>query len=154
MLGSASASAKTIQRYREGDWTVAIRHDSFAAQVRCTLQEKHRRLVYQPHAVGFRLGRSFKTTDIAYRVDGGEAVRWQDRVPQLIASGVQIDGPALDNPTAGIVWLPIEEVRDSRVVAIRAAAGGKVHRFQMRGFAAMFDAARRLGCASDASFAV
>ena len=131
-----------------------MRHDRFADRQHCSLASPRDRVVYQPHAVGYRFAKRRDTLDAWYRVDGGAPRRWQDRYPALIAAGAQIDGPGLDDPTGGTVWIPVDEVRDARIVTIRLAASARLRAFRMRGFTSMLDAARRLGCASDADFTI
>lgn len=152
MLASAPALATAKDRSRLDGWVLTVRHDRFAGRVHCDLFASNHRLRYQPQAVGFRLGHHRDTRAAWYRVDDGPAIRWQDRTATLIAAGVPIDGPGLDNPTGGWVWISLDEVRQARNVAIRANERGRTHNFPMKGLAAMLDAAPRLGCASDASF--
>jgi hypothetical protein len=141
-----------VERFAKGGWKLIVRHDSFADQMHCRLYTKDHAILFQPAAVGFRFGSRRDTLDAWFRIDGGAPVRWQDRYPALVATGAQIDGPGIDNPMGGIVWLPIDDVRAAHMVTIRASGNGKGHRFRMRGFAAMLDAAQRLGCVSDTSF--
>lgn len=152
MLAREPALAATKERSSLDGWVLTVRDDRFADRVHCDLFASSHKLQYQPHAVGFRLGHHRDTLSAWYRVDGGPAIRWQDRTAALIATGAQIDGPGLDNPTGGWVWIPLEDVRQARNVAIRAGEQGHIHHFQMKGLAAMLDAAPRHGCASDASF--
>lgn len=64
--------------------------------------------------MGFLVGKGHDTRMAWYRIDDGAPVRWQDRTAALIAADVEIDGPALDNPTGGWVWIPFAEVVDRR----------------------------------------
>lgn len=152
-FGMAPAGAK-IEQYRSGGWDLSIRHDHFSGQTRCLLVSVDHRMRFQPGAVGFRLGKRRDTLSAWYRIDDGAPVRWQDRTAALVGAGVAIDGPGLDNPTGGWVWIPISEAEDAKVVAIRSKERARVRRFHLGDFAPMLAAAHRLGCGSDDAFRI
>lgn len=135
----------SLARYEADGWRLTVRHDGFTGQVACQLQSADRRMRYQPGAIGFVSGQR-DTIHAWYRLDGGAAYRWQDRYPALVAAGVMTDGPGLDDPTGGIVWLPEEDLRRVASVAIRTNPKRRVRTFALRGAATMIAAARRLGC--------
>lgn len=153
-LLSVQTDASTVasKRYKADGWSLAVRHDGLTRQTRCRLHANNRRILYQPQALGFAFRKSRDTLGAWYIIDNDAPVRWQDRYPQLIASGAAIDGPGLDNPTGGVVWIPIDEVAHAHNVRIRAGTRGQGRLFRLVGFASMLDAAHRLGCSSDASF--
>jgi hypothetical protein len=147
------ASANRVEQYKNDGWHVSARHDAFAGTTRCAIRSINHHIIYQPGALGFRFRRHRDTLGAWYHIDGGAPLRWEDRYPALIASGVQIDGPGLDNPTGGIVWLPFADLKDAAIVTIRAGGYGKGRDFMLRGFPQALDAARRLGCATDTTHA-
>jgi len=149
-LVSPPASAK--RAFSQDGWQLVIRNDRFTGETACRLSSTNHRMRYQPGAIGFFVGHRHDTLAAWYRVDGGAPVPWQDRSAALIAADVKIESPRLDNITGGWVWIPVSEVERARVVAIRP--GGKTHirHFHVRGFAAMREAAARLGCSSDDAF--
>jgi hypothetical protein len=151
VLGFSPASAK-FERYNSDGWRLRVRHDRFTGQTRCALASSNHHLRYQPGAVGFLVGKRRDTLAAWYRIDGGVPVRWQNRMASLIAADVAIDGPGLDNPTGGWVWIPLSEVEHAGTVAIRASDHGRLHHYAIAGFVPMLDAARRLGCGSDDAF--
>lgn len=152
-IASSPAAAK-IEHYRDGGWDLHIRHDGFTGQTRCLLASTNRHLRYQPGAIGIRMGKHRNTLTAWYRVDNGAPVRWQDRTAALIGAGVAIDGPGLDNPTGGWIWIPLAEVEQAQSIAVRPDEHRRVRRFVLGGFAPMLEAARRLGCASDNAFRI
>jgi len=152
-LVQAAIAKRGVQRFAENGWMVSIKYDAFAQTTRCSLTSKTGRILYQPAAVGFRFAHAEDTLNAVYRIDGAAPQRWQDSYPSLIAAGAQIDGAGLAKPTNGIVWLPIAEVVPAHMVSIRLRKRGKVRLFALAGFAAMLATSRRLGCATDASFA-
>lgn len=149
--GSSPAAAK-VERFRDGGWDLSIRRDAFTGQARCALASVNRHFRFQPGAVGIRVGKRRDTLSAWYRIDDGAPVRWQDRTASLIGAGAAIDGPALDNPTGGWVWIPLSEIENATVVSIQVKERAPVRRYRIGGFAPMLGAARRLGCAADDAF--
>lgn len=152
-LGIAPATAE-VERFRGDGWSLRVQHDRLTGQTRCVLASTNRHLRYQPGAIGFLAGRRQNTLAAWYQVDDSAPVRWQDRTASLIAADVAIDGPGLDNPTGGWVWIPVSEIERARTVVIRAGDHGRIHHFAIAGFAPMLDAARRVGCGSDDAFRI
>ena len=144
---------KASQKYALGEWRVEIRRDSFTSRVTCRLHTRNYRMVYVPGAVGFRVGHKLDTTAAWYRVDGGEAVRWQDRYPQLIETGVPLSGPSLANPTGGVVWVPVGEVSKADIIDVQPDDRHRAKRFHMGAFALMLTAAKDNGCVPEQVFA-
>jgi hypothetical protein len=135
-----------VDRYGIDGWIVTLRHDGFTGLVTCTMRSSDGRMLYQPGAIGFQLGRRRDTLDAWYRLDVGPALRWRDRYPALIAADVAIDGSGLDNPTGGTVWLPEADVARVQEVTIRSTRKARPQTFHLGGFAPLRDAAQRLGC--------
>lgn len=154
LMASGSPANAELQHFRDGGWDLRIEHDTFTGQTRCALGSVNRHFRYQPGAVGFRMGKHRDTLSAWYRIDEGAPARWQDRTASLIGAGAVIDGPALDNPTGGWVWIPVSEVETAKVVSIRVKDKASVRRYRIGGFAPMLYAARRLGCASDDAFRI
>jgi len=154
-LTCASTTALAdVKRYRSGGWDINIHHDNFTGVTRCALVSSDQRMRFQPGAIGFQTSKHRNTLATWYRVDDGQPVRWQDRTATLIESGAAIDGPGLDNPTGGWVWVPLTEVQDANRIAIRTSDRARVRTFSLGEFAPMLEAARRLGCASDNAFRI
>ena len=100
------------------------------------------------------MGKRRSTLAAWCRVYDEAPVRWQNRTAGLIGTGVAIDGPGVDNPTGGWVWIPVSEVEGARTVAIRARRRGHIRHFRVGDFAPMLDAVHRLGCGSDDAFRI
>ncbi len=144
-VSSQANAADRVERFAADGWLLTVRHDGFIGRIACAMRSVDKRMYYQPRAVGFVV-KSRDTLGAWYRLDGGAAYRWQDRYPTLLAQGVTVEGPGLDNPTGGIVWLPEDELRNVESVAIRATPRGRVRTFTVRGYQTLASAARRLGC--------
>lgn len=138
--------------YRSSPWVLKARRDSFTGITRCDVRSANHRVVYQPAVVGFSVGKRPNTSNAWYRVDGNAAVRWQDRTATLIASDVIIEGPGLDNPTGGWVWVPLTEVLAAKTVVIRADDRGHIYQFSLAPLGPVLASAQRAGCTSDAAF--
>jgi hypothetical protein len=149
-LAPSPAFAK--RAFSQDGWRLVIRDDRFTGQIACRLSSTNHHMRYQPGAVGFFVGHRHDTLAAWYRVDGGAPVRWQDRSAALIAAGVKIDSPDLDDVTGGWIWIPVDEVQRASLVAIRPGDRARTRHFHLRGFAAMREAATRLGCSSNDIF--
>lgn len=150
--GLSPAAAKD-GRVRSDGWTLRVHTDRFTGRTRCLLGAANHHLRYQPGAIGFRVGQARDTFSAWYRVDGGAPVHWQDRTAALFAAGVSFDGPTLDNPTDGWVWVPVAEVERAHMVAV-AREGGRVRHFAIRDFSGALATACGAGCASDDAFRI
>jgi len=146
-LGTAGSGIARdhAERFGTGHWQVRLQRDAFTGALSCELRSTDHRMIYQPGALGFRQGHR-DTLHAWYRFDGGPALRWQDRYAAVIAAGVSVEGTGLDNPTAGIVWLPAGDLTGISSVAIRSSVARRVRTFDVRGYPEMVDAARRRGC--------
>jgi hypothetical protein len=153
MLALAVPTAQA-KLYRSSPWVLKARRDSFTGVTRCDLRSANHRVIYQPAAVGFLIGRRRNTSNAWYKVDGKPPVRWQNRIATLIASDVSIEGLGLDNPTVGWVWIPLAEVLTARTVAIRADDRGHIYRFSLAPLGPVLASGQRAGCTSDAAFRI
>jgi len=147
------ARGVAIQHFFLRDWRLDIARDTFTGVVRCSLHSRDKRTIYVPGAVGFRFPARQDTLAAWYRVDGGAAVRWQDRYTKLFETIVRFDGGGLDNPTAGTVWVPLGKVLAARAVVIRPDDRHRFRTFQMGAFAQILEAARGTGCNPEQAFA-
>jgi hypothetical protein len=127
-------------------WVIALREDAFAGTTRCIMRSDRPAMLYQRGAVGFVFPRHTDTSGALYRIDGGLALPWRDRLPDLIAAGAAIDGPALDDPTGGIVWLPEADVLAAHNIAIRPKPADIPRAFAVTGLAAAIASARARDC--------
>lgn len=151
-LAAAFSNYATTERYAEGSWTLRIAHDDFTGSTACALTSRRPAMVYRVGAVGFRVPSQHNVMDSWYRIDGGAPVRFSDRLPMLWKMGVPLDQGGLDDPLGGLVWVSASDVAGAREIEIRPGPGKHVRRYPLGSFASMRAAARRLGCASDASF--
>jgi hypothetical protein len=145
-LFGGQPSPVSTTRYAEAGWRLEIRRDTFSDRTGCRLSAD--RMLYQQGAIGFATGSHRGLSDTWFRIDGASARRWREVYPDLLASNVAIETGGLDDPTGGVVWLPLDLVANARDVSIEfyTAKGARLRRFQLRGFAGMHAAALRLGC--------
>jgi hypothetical protein len=145
-LAGAPAGAQKVARYEQDGWALNVRHDDFTGLTSCSMLSTDRRIVVQPAAIGFRFAKGSDTFHAWYQVDGAAAQRWQDMYSALIMADADIDGPGLDDPTGGVMWLPTELVRTAREVTVRLHDRGDARMFRLQGLDPMLAAADRLGC--------
>jgi len=144
--------AITVSFIALGDWQLRIERNRFSGNIACRLRSRDHHGVYAGRAIGFRLGKHMDTTLATYRLDGGPAHEWRDQLPELIRLGTPIDGPGLDDPTGGFVWLPLSILRDVSRIAIQGRPDRRPEAFHLRGFAGLHDTARTRGCSTDQQF--
>jgi len=153
ILPATAASAGTpvtVRQYAIGQWTIAVRRNGFSQQIVCQLRGPHIR--FQRGAVGFDTHTDRGVSDAWYRIDGAAARPWRDRYPMLVEQDVSIESGGLDDPTRGIVWLPLADLARAHTVIVQVRARGghvRLKRFSLKGLAYMHDAATRLGCPVD-----
>jgi hypothetical protein len=135
-----------------GDWKLEIRRNKFSGDIACRLHSKDKRVFYVADALGFRFDKRLDVTRGWFRIDGGDAQRWRDQLPELARLGVAIDGRNLEAPTDGIVWIPAKRLADTNRIAIQPRPDKNPRIFHLRGFAGLRDMARTMGCAPEARF--
>ena len=135
-----------------GDWRLEIVKGRFSGDVACHLRAKDKRVFYVANALGFRFGKRLDTLGAWIRLDGGEAYRWRDDLPELARLGVAIDGRNLDAPTGGIIWIPAAKLADVNRVQIQPRADKRARTYHLRGFAGLREIARTMGCAPETRF--
>jgi hypothetical protein len=140
------------QKKSLGEWRLIVEHDSFSGERTCHLRSKNKKVLFVGNAVGFRFGRHKNTLDAWVKVDGAQAYRWRDDLPELSRLGVAINGASLDAPTDGVVWLPLARIEDANRVDIQLWQGKRPKQFHFRGMAGLRDIARETGCAPDTRF--
>jgi|688.fasta_scaffold242530_2 hypothetical protein len=143
------------QQFRLPTWEVATYRDRFTGEVRCKLYQgrlQHPDVTYAAKTVAFHFRTTLNTTEAAYRLDGGEVRAWRAEYPKLIRLGVQLDGDNLENPTGGLVILPIEDLKAVHTITIRATPRTTPRTFGVDGLADAIASASTHGCNPDASF--
>lgn len=125
-------------------WQLQVAQDIFADRTNCSLETRDHLIRFQPGAIGFFFPHRRDTLAAWYRIGDGPPVRWQDRYPALFAAGVRVDGTGLDDPTAGMVWIPLAEFASARTVWIRLIPKDRPRRYFLPPIApSLADAARQ-----------
>lgn len=135
-----------------GDWTLRIETGKFSGEKLCHLDDRKHHISYTAGALGFYFGHHVNTLGAWVKIDGRDASRWQDDLPELTRLGVPMDGASLDNPTDSIVWIPALQLDEANHVAIQPKPGQRPVTFHLHGFAGLRDIAREMGCAPEQRF--
>ncbi|MCK0530670.1 hypothetical protein [Sphingobium agri] len=107
---------------------------------------------YVEGAIGFQLGRRGDVLQSWYGIDNGEPRRWRDQLPELARLRVNINDRDMDRPTGGMLWVPIDQLGDAKVVTIQRRPGSKPRQFSLDGFWRLHDYAITQGCTPESRF--
>lgn len=142
--------------YGQNGWVMTIQTDGFTGKVRCRLVFPKTlfqgRITYAQKTLGFELGESENTLKAWYRIGNQPAKPWQDLYPALVGEKVPLGRGSLENPTNGVVLIPIEEIGNAQLVSIRVDENSPVKRFKLSGFTKSLAVAKVNGCAVDENF--
>ena len=148
----SKASQVTKRKQMLGDWRLEIVKGKFSGDIACHLRSKNKRVFYVTDALAFRFGKRLDTLSAWIRLDGGEAYRWRDDLPELARLGVAIDGRNLDAPTDGIVSIPAAKLTEVNRVQIQPRPDKRARTYHLRGFTGLREIARTMGCAPETRF--
>lgn len=140
------------RRFALDNWELRIQRNRFSGEVGCRLSARDHHGAYAGSAVAFYLGKHIDTTLATYRLDGGPALRWRDQMPELVRLGTPMDGPGLEDPTGGFVWLPLSTLQGVNRVVVQATPDRRPKAFLLRGFVQLLNFARSQGCPADQNY--
>ena len=129
---------------RFGDWTLSVRTDSFSTGHVCKLTRPHAE--YQRQAVVFHLSPSTDTSAAVYRIVGGVPMTVQADQSELARLGFNLHDDNLDNPSGGLVRIPISRLVAAGDVRIETAAFSRSIKFNLGGLKPALEAAKAAGC--------
>ncbi|MGI9169578.1 MAG: hypothetical protein ACR2FH_05280 [Caulobacteraceae bacterium] len=140
--------------YSQPTWLFSIRRDRFTGAVECRVFQGHKRpsVAFARRSLAFRFPSRLNTLRASYRVDGAPAVAWTTVYPTLVAAGANLPGASLDNPTSGLVILPLSALAGGHMVTIRPTPRSSPRAFYIDGLAEALAAAEVRGCVPDAAF--
>jgi hypothetical protein len=143
-----------IARHRTeiSDWRLDVSTNPFSGNVVCRLRERHGEAVYQQGAIGFRFRASWDVENAIYRVDGGAPRTWRNDLPELVHLGTPIDTGGIDNPTQGIVWIPLSRLEGANAIVIQPRPDRAQRTFHFAGFRGLYEDAVARGCTPDSRF--
>ena len=126
-------------------WTLKTRLDRFAGERSCALSRG--RIDYVRQALVFHLPARVDTAAALYRIDGAAPVGVRADEAELASLGFNLHNDDLDNPSGGLVRIPVHRLAGAAEVEIEAAPGRRPVKFKIGGLSAALDAARGAGCA-------
>jgi hypothetical protein len=149
-LSVGGASLAAIQKFSVGPgWVLSVHKHVFSGTTQCKLQKG--RASYGRDAVVFDLGRRVDTADAIYRIDDGAPMRSRDDQMIIAERGFSLTSDSLDNPSAGLVRIPVERLQSAQVVRIEAQDNDHPMTFRISGLSAALVQSRGAGC-DDQSF--
>ena len=136
-------------------WKIATYKDRFTGDVRCRVYQgavHHPLITYSSRTVAFHFKVSLNTTDAYFRLDSGAVKAWRVEYPKLLKLGVQLEGDSLENPTGGLVVLPVEDLTNVHSVTIRPTSKSSPRTYGIDGLSDAVANAVAHGCDPDAGF--
>jgi hypothetical protein len=149
------APQTTTKEFSLPVWRIATYKDRFTSQVRCRVYQGPLRrplISYSSKAVAFHFKAPMNTTEAYFRLDSGPVKAWRTEYPKLVKLGVQLEGDSLENPTGGLVILPIEDLANIHTVTIRPTPKSTPRTFGIDGLTDAVANAVAHGCDPDAGF--
>ncbi len=149
------ASQQTSRTFQQPTWRFTIRRDRFTRGVDChVFQGSPGRpsIAYARHSLAFRFSSRLSTLEASYRVDSGPTAPWTRVYPTLVAGGATLPGASMDNPTGGLVILPLSALAGGHVITIRPTPRSRPRSFNIDGLGDALANAKARGCASEAAF--
>jgi hypothetical protein len=135
-----------------GDWRLDMRRDRFTGEIACRLLARNHKAFFAAGAVAFRFPDTWNTGRAIYRVDSGELRRWREDLPELTRIGAPIERGGVDNPSKGLVWIPLRRLEEASSIAIEARPDRAPVTFHFRGLHGLYQAAVERGCSPDSRF--
>ena len=131
--------------------TLIVSRDRFTGKVSCVA--KGRGLIVQDGVAVFDLGARVDTARAAYKLDRGQAQTTLAPLPRGLDQAL-IDRTPLENPSNGLVALPVSALTGAGRVDIRANPNTAPVGFDTAVFKRVLDAEAAQGCAAPATLAL
>jgi hypothetical protein len=146
-LGLGQPGQIETKRFNVQAWRVTVSTDRFTGSVSC--RAVNRGMSLSSGAVVFRFGRHVDTSRAAYRLDLGPAYSVSDQpVNQELRHIVEVDAP-LENPSAGVVALPVAVLAGVGRVDIRPNVSSASQRFDVKSLPTVLKFERDHACFTD-----
>lgn len=142
-------------RYVIPAWHIDVVRDKFTQEHRCRLyqgNQHHPDVIYTHRALGFQFSKKLNTTNAWIQIDGATPQPWTSFYPDLVGTGATLSGKSMDNPTEGMVMIPLASFKGAHVIVIRTLNTKRPIVFSVDGLNDVLGTARNLGCDLDHSF--
>lgn len=143
------------ERYVIPAWHIDATRDRFTQEMRCRIyqgNDKKPVVSFFQSALVFRFAHKLNTTRANFQVDMGKIRPWTAIYPELLGSGARLPGRSLDNPSEGMVILPVSILVGAQVVTIRPTPNSRPQRFGIGGFSDAFKSGVAQGCNARTGF--
>ena len=145
LLWPFNGSTPVKHRYGEvAHWKFHLTDDRFSGVKQCQITRGP--IQVEKGFVRFQLGRSADSADAIYSIDGQPPQNWTVVSPELVKAGIDVEEDNLSNPSGGVVFLPLEMVRDAHEVRIRASGWVSPRIYKISGLPTSLDLAKEQGC--------
>lgn len=144
LWGAPPANGPAAVRPDLGGWHLRVRRDRFTGEVSCRLAD--RGATYERGAVVFHLAPTVDTSAAVYRIDWGAPFHASDDAPELAHMGFALHLDELDNPSGGLVRVPVRKLVGARLVSIEPRPNGGNVRYKINGLSAALSVADHTGC--------
>ncbi len=149
LLGLAPQGQIQEKRFDVQGWRITVSQDRFTGGVTCQAVKRGMRL--EATTVVFKLGRHVDTSGAVYRLDLGPAHSLVDQPANQELRHVVEVGALLENPSAGVVALPLSQLAGIKRVDIRANVQTAPQTFDVSGLTAVLDLERSQACPTDSA---
>jgi hypothetical protein len=133
-----------VRHWHVQHWALEAKTDRFTGKTWCHLERGP--MSYLRQALVFHFPVRVDTSDATYRVDAGTPQSAKSDAVALAKLGFSLYAEDLDNPSGGIVRIPMTKLLSARSVLIQIRAGRYPTPFTIAGFSAALDSARTAGC--------
>ena len=127
-----------------GEWTLNVRTDSFTTGHVCKLTRPG--IDYQRQTVILHLPARTDTTNAVYRIDAGPPVEARADDLQIVRLGFALQDDDLQNPSGGVIRIPVTRLVGARSVRVETAAFSRSRKFDLDGLDAALAAANAANC--------
>ncbi len=128
-------------------WRLTVTEDSFARQTTCLLRRA--KASYGRQALTLHLPQRVDAFTAVYRVDGGAPVQARADEIELAHLGFTLNADHLNNPSGGLVRIPVKRVTGAREVSVKTERQRHPESFRIEGLDKALAAAKAAGCKDD-----
>ena len=138
----------TDTRARIDQWSLDVRKDTFSGRIACELSSP--RINYQRQSLVIHFPANIDTDDAVYRIDNGPPIQARSDLLELARLGFSVEAGGLDNPSEGLVRVPVERLDGALVIAVQPRPNARPSLFKIAGLAEALAKAEAAGCEADA----
>ena len=145
-FGGSSAHGPDLQvkHYALKGWRIDVGHDRFKNSTVCSIRKST--VLYSHGVLTFRFGHKVDTANAVFRVDDGPLLAVGSVAVKAAGLGAPFNGPNLNNPSDGAVYIPADDVGNARQVSIKPNSKMTHRVFGLTGLSQAIEAAKGQNC--------